>query len=353
MKNKSILCLDIGEETQDVLVCLPDCEPAEWPQFELPSPARCVAEHIRGLSVAQGPVHISGKNVEGWIEVDCAEEVRKALQAHIQSGGVVTLAPQAAVVLHMERDIVPGMRLAFADNCPPGSQEIEAGAVELSFLQTALRDFGCVMPQTIAVAAWDHGEISSKSHNARMSMWREFLSRDHGALSALVHGAGTLPRSLARLHAIQACTGGPVADSGAVALLGALCLPEVEQRSWREGITVLYVNRQHTLAFLLYQGRVWGVYEQHTRQLTLKSLQMDLDEFRLGWLPDEVVRGAGGHGCALLELPPEAEGFRPTFVFGPHADVFPGLGKRIHPGGSMAKAGVYGLVYGLGLWQAP
>lgn len=339
MKNESILCLDIGSGTQDALLYSPDAELANCPKFVLPSPAKRVAERIRGITAKGRPIHLSGRNMGGGFA--------DALLEHMRAGFSVTASMAAAAALHDDPERVRAMGVTFAEVCPSGAETIELGDFDPVFWRDFLDRLGLEMPRTVAVAAQDHGFHPSGNREGRMEMWRRFLSRDQGDPTALIYFEDAAPLTLTRLRAIQERSLGPVADSGAAAVLGALSMPELERRSWREGITVLNAGNGHTLAFLVYQGRVWGVYEQHTAALTPESLARDLEEFRLGWLPDEVVRNAGGHGCALSELPPEAEGFRPTFVLGPRRDSFPGAGKLIHPGGDMMLAGAYGLLYGI------
>lgn len=68
------------------------------------------------------------------------------------------------------------------------------------------------------------------------------------------------------------------------------------------------MGNSHVAAFLVFKGRILGVYEHHTGMLDTDALLFDLKEFGFGWLPDEQVRAKGGHGCAFLApLPPEAE----------------------------------------------
>lgn len=344
MKNDSVLCLDIGSGTQDVLLYSPDIALANCPKFVLPCPARQVAERIREATAKGRALHLSGRNMGGGFA--------NALWDHIRAGFPATAERAAAAALHDDLNQVMAMGVSIVSNCPPDAENIELSDFNPAFWQEFLKHLGLDMPQTVAVAAQDHGFHLSGNREGRMAMWRDFLSQSQGVPAALVYPKDTVPPTLTRLHAIQECSNGPVADTGAAAVLGALSIPELEQRSWREGITVLNIGNSHTVAFLVYQERVWGVYEQHTDILTPESLENDLKEFRLGWLPDEVVRNAGGHGCALLELPPEAEGFRPTFVLGPRREEFPGLGKYVHPGGDMMLAGAYGLLYGMGLRRA-
>lgn len=79
------------------------------------------------------------------------------------------------------------------------------------------------------------------------------------------------------------------------AVLGALAAPEVAKRSQRQGVTVVNVGNSHVAAFLVFKGRILGVYEHHTGMLDTDALLFDLKEFGFGWLPDEQVRAKGGH----------------------------------------------------------
>ncbi|MEG2005708.1 MAG: DUF1786 family protein, partial [Bilophila sp.] len=87
-----------------------------------------------------------------------------------------------------------------------------------------------------------------------------------------------------------------------------------------------------------------------TGMLDTDALLFDLKEFRFGWLPDEQVRAKGGHGCTFLApLPPETEGFGPTFILGPRREMLRGNGQYIAPYGDMMLAGCHGLLRGLAM----
>ena len=94
----------------------------------------------------------------------------------------------------------------------------------------------------------------------------------------------------------------------------------------------------------MYKERVFGLYEHHTGARTLEELLKDLQEFRLAWLPDEVVHGSGGHGTAFAAVPEEAGSFAPTFVLGPRRELLRGHGQFVAPYGDMMLAGCYGLL---------
>ncbi|MBU1611487.1 MAG: DUF1786 domain-containing protein, partial [Proteobacteria bacterium] len=161
----------------------------------------------------------------------------------------------------------------------------------------------------------------------------------------------TPPPELTRLQDLQDCIGGgPVADTGAAAVLGALFVPEIETLSMTRGITVVNLGNSHTVAFLLFAGRILGVFEHHTGMLDDAALETHLARFRRGELTFDTVFADRGHGCLTLDLPTQAGDFSPTFVLGPQRNLlaqhdvsFPA------PGGDMMLAGCFGLMKGLAL----
>ena len=196
-----------------------------------------------------------------------------------------------------------------------------------------------------------HGHHPEGNRVGRFNLWRALLTETQGDPARWLYD--TPPTPCTRLNALQQCTGGPVADTATAAVLGALAAPEVAKRSQRQGVTVVNVGNSHVAAFLVFKGRILGVYEHHTGMLDTDALLFDLKEFGFGWLPDEQVRAKGGHGCAFLApLPPEAEGFAPTFAVGPRREMLLGHAQFIAPHGDMMIAGCHGLLHGLALREA-
>ena len=204
----------------------------------------------------------------------------------------------------------------------------------------------------LRAAAQDHGvHADMGNREGRFRLWRELLARSEGEPARWLYAVP--PAACTRLASLsRAIGGGPTADTGAAAVLGALSMPEVAERSDREGVLVVNVGNSHTLGFLVFRRRILGVYEHHTGLLSTEKLLKDLDEFRRGWLPDEQVRAAGGHGCIMLDPPAEAEGFRPAFILGPRRELLAGHGSFIAPHGDMMLAGCHGLLHGLALQAA-
>lgn len=341
----AVLSLDIGSGTQDAVLALPDIQPANWPHFVLPSPARMVAERLARLTEKKAGVWLHGVNMGGGFG--------GAVRRHVQAGWPVTATRAASAALHDDPQRVEAMGVRLAETCPEDCVPVALADYDAAFWERLWQLTELPRPVLVVAAAQDHGchpVSAGGNRQGRFAMWRELLRHEPRPERWLLT---TPPASLTRLSALALSTGGPVADTGTAAVLGALTAPEVAARSYRQGITVVNVGNSHVVAFLVYKGAVLGVYEHHTGLRDTAALLHDLKEFRLGWLPDEVVRSEGGHGTAFCDpLPEEAEGFAPTFVVGPQRELLRGHGQFIAPYGDMMTAGCHGLLTGAALASA-
>ncbi len=335
-----ILVLDIGSGTQDVLLALPGLTPENWPRFVLPAPARRVEARIRELSAARRAVWLYGDNMGGGFS--------GAIDDHLALGLAAFASPGAALALHDRPEAVRARGIGIASQAPDGAVPVFLADYEPGFWRALLAAAHLPQPALVLAAAQDHGVHADVGNRAgRFRLWRDLLASSGGDPALWLHAAP--PAACTRLQALQRATGGMVADTGAAAALAAFSLPEVRARADTEGVLVVNAGNSHVVAFLVFQGRVLGVYEHHTGLLTREDLLRDLHEFRLGWLPDEQVRERGGHGCVFSLPLPEAEAFRPAYALGPRRDLLRGHAQFIAPYGDMMLAGCHGLLHALAM----
>ena len=137
------------------------------------------------------------------------------------------------------------------------------------------------------------------------------------------------PRSplnaLSALHpeAIRRMTGFPEPDDRFAFIPELMARPDLAERSLRQGITLLFLDEQGALAALVFQEQLFGLLElPFAPEIERRSpdvLISLLDDFRLGWLPQEMAQALSGHVWRPCDLPAEAEGFAPVFAAGPLA----------------------------------
>jgi len=339
--DQTALCLDIGSGTQDVLYYIPQRELENCPKFILPSPAVMVARRLEELGRRNKSVYLYGYNMGGGFA--------RVLRKHLQAGLKAAVHPEAAYAMSDSPDNVRAMGVEITKNCPPGFAPVYLADFDPGFWQGFLAQAGLEYPEVILASAQDHGFHPGGSNRlGRFEIWRKFLSREHGDLKKLIFDVP--PEEMTRLISLKQCMGGGlVCDTGAAALLGALSVPEVEELSQQQGICVVNAGNSHTIAFLVYRGRVMGIYEHHTGMLDGEKLWAQLESFRAGRLTNEEVFEDRGHGCRVLD---EAAGmeFGPVFLLGPRRRLLEGFQAHfLCPGGDMMLAGCFGMLKGAAL----
>ena len=341
-QNAPVLCLDIGSGTQDVLLYFPDREIENCPKLVLPAPARVLAEKIRAATAKGCAVHLHGSNMGGGFH--------SAMKAHLSAGLGFSCTRGAAFSLADDLDALASTGVELREDCPQGALPLLAADYDPEFWARALDTLGLPRPGLISACAQDHGFHPGQSNRrGRFVLWEQLLHEAEGRPESLLYEE--VPACFTRLADLQrAIGGGPVADTGAAAVLGALFEPSIRARANTTGLTLVNIGNSHTVAFLLFQGRVWGVYEHHTGLLDGSRLWAQLARFRAGSLSFEEIFDDRGHGTMRLELPQAAGGFTPTLVIGPRRNMLEGLDAEFPaPGGDMMLTGSFGLVEGLRL----
>lgn len=344
----TILCLDIGSGTQDVLLYQTGRPIENCAKFVLPAPARMVGARIAELTAAKKPIYLHGENMGGgfW----------RSLKPHLQAGLGVAAHPDAAMALGDDMLRLEKMGVAVSENAPEGYAPVRLADYSSSWWQALLQMAGLPLPELILAAAQDHGYHPLSSNRlGRFELWRQFLLEHHGAPEKLLFK--TPPEALTRLHCLQKAAGNAlVSDTGAAAVLGALCDAEVQKAQATQGATVINLGNSHFIAFLLYKGRILGIYEHHNGMRDADKIIADLERFRKGELSNQEVLDSGGHGCLTLDLPTDSEQgdfARPLFVLGPQRTQLQGTHARFPaPGGDMMLMGCFGLLKGYAL-QTP
>lgn len=340
--SETTLCLDIGSGTQDVLLYSPDREVENCPKFVLPSPALQIGKRIAALTAEGRNIWLHGRNMGGG--------VTRFIRAHQKAGLSVATTESAAYTMADDLTRVAESGIELTETCPDGFTPLRLTDFDESWWRRFLEAAELDWPDRIMACAQDHGFHPGQSNRiGRFKLWDDLLNQAGGKPESLVYRSA--PSMMTRLADLQDdIGGGVVADSGPAAVLGALFVDEIERESMELGITLVNIGNSHLIAFLLYGGRIHGVYEQHTGCVDGKKLWSDLDIFRQGCLTFEQVFEEKGHGCLTKPLPEKAGGFAPTYVLGPRRGMLDGYDVSYPaPGGDMMLAGCFGLIKGLSM----
>ena len=202
---------------------------------------------------------------------------------------------------------------------------------------------GCTWTQTISRPERVQAIALLQAGSLRLAAWQHVLQSPSAADWLVCRkGAGDGVKEGEQSKCV-------VVERAVALALCALSFPAVRKRNQRQGITAIHAGTNRLTAFLFFQSRLFGLFE-HDSAVPVNQFLEDLKEFRLGWLPDEVVRAQGGYGAALsTDMPPQAEGFVPTFVFGPRKSLLAMYGKLLDPPMDSGCAECRGLLYGLAI----
>ena len=336
MTDERILAIDIGAGTMDTLLYDPAQPMENAIQLVLPSATSIAGARIARAREAGRPVYLHGNLMGGF-------HTTNAVWRHLEAQLAVYATERAARTVHDDLDLLRSRGVVVTDSAPPDAVAVEFGDVDLPRLAAALAPYDVTLPPTVAIAAQDHG-FSPKASNRlfRFEHWRRFLTPG-STLAA--HVWRTPPDYLTRLVAIQAdVPGAIVADTGPVAVLGALEDPRVAADA-RAGACIVNVGNQHTLALLVRGEELFGVMEHHTESMTTAKLARLVGRLIDGTVTHDEVFDDDGHGALVLDGYRALAPFRSVAVTGPNRAMAEGLGWYFAaPHGAMMLSGCFGLV---------
>lgn len=131
---------------------------------------------------------------------------------------------------------------------------------------------------------------------------------------------------LKQIERLACALDGPIPGRASAALAELFERERVQARQAGQGVTLVYAGTEAWCAVTVFGGEAHGLL-LHRPDIPFDVFLEDLKDFRLGWLPTEVVRKQGGWGAVFSgEMPAAAEGFVTTFVVGDMASLFTGQG---------------------------
>jgi uncharacterized protein (DUF1786 family) len=342
MNNRnSVLAIDIGSGTQDILIWHHGIPMENSPKMILPSATTILSKKI-DLATKHGQhIFLSGNVMGGGPS-------SAAVRRHLKAGFKVFAMEKPALTFHDNLNKVRAMGIEIVEKKPifKNLMELPMGDLNLSAIQQGLALFGVSLPETVAVAVQDHGFSPDKSNRIfRFKQWNELLQTEM-ELSDLLYEKP--PEHLTRMQAIcEIAPGALVMDTGIAAILGALTDPWISARR-EEGVTIVNIGNEHVLVALVQGNKVWGIYEHHTSLMDPEKLEKHLGRFKREDLSNQEILDEMGHGCTVLSGASRAGAFQHLGVTGPNRERFSGLhGHMAAPFGDMMLTGCFGLLEAL------
>jgi uncharacterized protein (DUF1786 family) len=352
-----ILAVDVGTGTQDIFLYDSQLDIENAFKLVLPSPTMMVHRRIKAATRAGVPVLLSGVTMGGGPS-------QWAAQDHARAGLPIFATPQAARTFNDELDKVEalGIRVISEDEAtalPEGTVRIRLADFDFEAIAQTFERFGVSLNDlaAVSVAVFDHGDAPPGLSDRQFRFdYLDGRIREKNALTAFAYLAQDVPAIMTRLQAVVASAGkleAPlvVMDTAPAAVLGATFDPFVAAR---ERKLIVNVGNFHTLAFRLGNGEkigtgIEGVFEHHTGEITLGSLEGFLRALADGSLKHEDVFDDMGHGALVYSkspLPLNREDFN-IVVTGPRRGMLRPSSLKPYfavPFGDMMIAGCFGLL---------
>ena len=341
-----ILAVDIGTGTQDILLFDSERELENSVKMVMPSPTLVVADTIRRATATGRPIVLRGVTMGGgpshWAAMD-----------HLKAGQPVYATPAAARTFNDDLDAIAAMGITLlADeetDRVPGAVAVDMRDLWFETIFEALERFG-VEPRldALAVAVFDHGAAPS-GYSDRIFRF-EYLAervRERNSLTSFAYLREEIPASLTRLAAAASSAPSDLPllamDTAPAAVLGAL----EDRQVWsRPRAIVANVGNFHCLAFRLEDGRIAGLFEHHSGELTSEKLRRYVEKLAAGTITNDEVYRDMGHGALMFERDGQAD-FPFLAVTGPRRGLLANSGLEPYlavPHGDMMLAGCFGLL---------
>ena len=340
-----ILAVDVGTGTQDILLYDSAREIENCLKLVMPSPTALVADAIRQATRDRQSILLTGATMGGGPSAWAAED-------HLRAGLKVFATPPAARSFNDELSEVEktGVTIVSEDEAGRLAQvkRIEMRDFYLAQIERAFAAFGLVLDvDGYAVAVFDHGNSPPGYSDRRFRF--DFLAdaiRAHGRLTAFAFMRDRIPprmtRMLAVAQSVQTELPLLVMDTAPAAVVGALEDPRVRAMS---NALIVNLGNFHTLAFHIGGGKINGVFEHHTGELTRAELETYLGKLARGVITNEEVFADMGHGALVFD--PHAPAPTDLAVIGPRRGVLRGSSLNPYfavPHGDMMLAGCFGLI---------
>jgi uncharacterized protein (DUF1786 family) len=362
-----ILAVDVGTGTQDILLFDSAREVENCLKMVMPSPTILVAERIKQATARRQPIVLTGAIMGGGPSNWAAEE-------HIRAGLKVYATPPAALSFNDELSKVEefgvvivseaeARRLQHDESCEP----IVMRDFYLEQIERAFAAFGVALRvDAYAVAVFDHGNAPPGYSDRRFRF--DFIANTvqphaqaeretYRSLASFAFMRDALPprmtRMIATANSIDSDLPLLLMDTAPAAVLGALEDPRARALS---RALVANIGNFHTLAFHIGAGKINGVFEHHTGELTQSELETYLTKLARGEITNDEVFNDMGHGALVFDKAAPA----PTelVVIGPRRGLLRASKLNPYfavPHGDMMIAGCFGLIRAMALhkpeWQ--
>src|SRR5438067_4085958 len=230
LRGMRILAVDMGTETQDILLFDSTTRVETCVKMVMPSATEIAARRIRRATIERRPVLLTGVTMGGG-------PCHWALLDHIRAGVTAFATQEASRTFDDDLAVVAGMGVAVVSEDEAsqlrGVERIEMRDLDLASIRRALSSFEVSSElDGLAVGCLDHGNAPPGFSDRlfRFSHLRRAIEH-RSDLAAFAFVPSELPEYLTRAHSMMSCVDMDLPtvflDTGPAAALGALQDPRV------------------------------------------------------------------------------------------------------------------------------
>ncbi|MBF0545690.1 MAG: hypothetical protein HQM08_14700 [Candidatus Riflebacteria bacterium] len=342
------LLMDIGTGTKDVLCFSRERILENNIKLVVPTPSNVMAEKLEGEG---RDLSISGYTMGGGY-------LAKVLKSHLEKGYKLKMEKAPAFTIRNNLEEIRETKVELCEKIEKSDYFFDE--IELKEYFGFLKNHSVKTEKisTIGISVQDHGYHTSEesSRRNRFKYFFERLERNPDPKNLVFRKAG-IPDVFGRMKSAEKCVTdfNPeldvfLIDTSFSAILGC----PFDSRLNSINGPVLYINfgNGHTMACVLYKGKMQAFFEHHTRILKQKPEKIKEYLVRLveGNLPSDEVFNDDGNGCFTFQSQPFSR-VSGIVVTGPQRFLMSqsGLEKYIEaaPAGDMMMTGPLGLLKGM------
>lgn len=332
-----ILAIDVGSGTQDIMLYDSEGAIENSPKFVMPSPTRIIADRV---AKSEGDLFISGETMGGG-------SISRAVKDHLKDHRVL-MTENAARTIRDDLNFVKSLGIEIVSPSEIGKYsdltQLEFKDIDLDAIRGALSEFD-VDPHFdfLGVAVQDHGfKEGIGDRDFRFMKIREKL--DVPKRPEEFAYLGKAPDYFTRINAVFRSINGyktTIMDSKFASVCGATCDRYVKTL---EKFIVMDIGNGHTLAAAFDNGKIMGVFEHHTRNMTPDKIDLFVKKLADGSITHEEVHEDHGHGAWSLK---PIGNFEAIVATGPRRKVLEKTDFNVHyaaPAGDVMMTGPAGLI---------
>lgn len=335
-----ILAIDVGTGTQDILIYNDEKELENSIKLVLPSPHLYISQQIKEI---ENDIYFDGEIMGGG-------KLKKSILEHMEKGYDVVMEANCAKTIRDDLEQVKsyGIKIADENKSYEGYTKIHLGDINIRKLSEFVLGYDLDFDiDKIAIAVQDHGYNENMGdRNFRFEKIREKLNEPAEPESFGFHE--NVPEYYSRMKAVEktlkkeGIEETPLLMDTKFASIAGMCYDE--EASKLNSFIAIDIGNGHTTAASIENGKIQGLFEHHTSNLTGESLENYINRLASGEITNEEIYNDHGHGAHVLNPISKLE---KVIVSGPKRELIEKTNLDWHhacPGGDVMMTGTIGLI---------